>query len=202
MPVDLVPGAPSHLRQDRRHPQIFEIDRALTARANEMVVVRPRIASHVGVIAVWEVEPLHDPEPGQDFERPEDRRPRSLDLAPPGIRDQVGRLEGSVAGADQIYDGAPGVGHPVAGVIERLDEIVRRRACMTWRRDAHGRQHSPAIAPPLRLSLDSVADRGRSYQPQISSSVISIGTEDCLETAPPSPPGSAASSIQSRYRAR
>ena len=95
-----------------------------------MVVVRPRIASHVGVIAVREVEPLHDTKPSQDFERPEDCRPRSLDLAPPGIRDQVGRLEGSVAGADQVNDGAPGVGHPVAGVIERLDEIVRRRACV------------------------------------------------------------------------
>src|ERR1035437_8021383 len=46
MPIDLVAGPPRYFRQDRRHPEIFEIDRALTAGTHEMVVVSPRIASY------------------------------------------------------------------------------------------------------------------------------------------------------------
>src|SRR5450759_3751733 len=163
-----------------------------------MVVVTPRVASHIGVIAVREIEPLHDPEARQDLERPEDRRPRRIDLAPPGIGHEVGRLEGPVAGADQAYDGPPRGGHPVAGVVERLDDIVHRRAGMAWHRDAHDRQHIPGLTRSLRLSLDSAADWGRRYQPQTSNSLISIGTEYCVANASTVSPRYASSSIQPR----
>ena len=163
-----------------------------------MMVVTPRVASHVGVIAVREVESLNDPKARQDFERPKDGRPRCFDLAPPGICYEIGRLERPVAGADQVYDGAPRVGHPVAGVVKRLDELVKRCAGMAWHRNAHGRQHIPGLMRSLRLSLDSAADWGRRYQPQISNSLISIGTEYCVANASTVSPRYASSSIQPR----
>jgi hypothetical protein len=142
--IDLVSSAPGHLCQDRRHAQVLEIDRTLAASTNQVVMMAARVASNVRVVAVREVEPLNDAEAGQDFERPEDGRPRRLDLAPPGIGHEVGRLEGPVASAYQAYDGTPGIGHPVTGSVQRSDDLVGGRAGMYRRRVAHSRQHIPA----------------------------------------------------------
>src|ERR1035437_1759086 len=153
MATDLVPGTPGYLRENRRHPEILEVDRALAAGAHQVVVVTAGIAANVRVIAIGEVEPLHDTEARQDLERPKDCRSGSLDLAPAGVGHQVGPLEGPVAGADQIDDRASGIGGAVAGCVEGPDDVVDGGG-VARRRSAHARQHSPATRPSLRLSLD------------------------------------------------
>jgi len=118
-----------------------------------VVVVTAGIAANVRVIAIGEVEPLYDPEARQDLERPKDRCSGSLDLAPAGVGQEIGRLEGPVSGADQIYDRAPGIRGAVAGCVEGPDDVVDGGG-VARRRSAHARQHSPATRRSLRLSLD------------------------------------------------
>ena len=72
-------------------------------------------AGNVGVLAGREVQPLDDPELGQQFERPEERRPADAEAAVTNEALEIGRREVTRLLRDQIRDGTPRLGQAVAG---------------------------------------------------------------------------------------
>ena len=79
--VDPVAGLPPDPRDDCGEARVADVGRPAAASADDMVMVRRRLAGDVGVVAGRQVDPLDRPDALQDLERPEDRRP--ADVQPP-----------------------------------------------------------------------------------------------------------------------
>ena len=85
-----------------------------------MVVVRS-IANDVGVLAVWEVESLDGLQLNENLEGPEDRCAANPKTAAPGGCHEFRGREVAILIRDQHRQGAPGLGQPIAGLVEGRD---------------------------------------------------------------------------------
>src|SRR5579859_1111270 len=83
MRLDGEPGRGGDAPQDRLEAELPDLDRPATGGADDVVVVRRRLAGHVGVLAGRQVDPLDQPEIGQQVEGAEDRRAAHLSPAHP-----------------------------------------------------------------------------------------------------------------------
>ena len=86
------------------------------------MVVVPRVARHVGMATIGQVEPLNQVEVGEEVKRAEDGRTADREPAACGCVDQVVRREMTALLGHESRNGAPGLGHADAGSVERLDE--------------------------------------------------------------------------------
>ena len=78
-----------------------------------------RLAAYVGVLTRRQVQPFDGAELRQDIERPEDGRAPDPETPVPRRADQLGGREVAVLIGDERCEGAPRLGQPVAGAVER-----------------------------------------------------------------------------------
>ena len=78
-----------------------------------------RLAADVGVLTGRQVQPFDGTDLRQDIERPEDRGAPDPETPFPRRDDQLGGREVAVLIGDERREGAPRLGQPVAGAVER-----------------------------------------------------------------------------------
>ena len=116
-------GSPGDLGDCLRDAAVLRLRRSPAARADHVMVVGPG-AGNVRMFAAREVQPLDDPELGQQFESPEEGRPADSDPAVTGEALEIGRREVTRLLRDEIRDGTPGLGQAVAGEVQGSDDRV------------------------------------------------------------------------------
>ena len=84
MAVDAVAGLALHLHQDCLDTGVFDFGLAAAHRAHDVVVMH-RLARHICVLAIGQVEPFEEPQLGEQVERPEDGRSTDVQAPDPGV---------------------------------------------------------------------------------------------------------------------
>ena len=124
MRFDPIAGSRRDRSDDAVDPGVVDLLGPAAAQADDVMVV-DRLARNIGVLPGRQVEPLDDPELGEQVERPEDGGPTDAKLAGLGVRDEVGGREVARALGDELGHRPPGRSHPVTGVVERGQELAR-----------------------------------------------------------------------------
>jgi hypothetical protein len=113
----------SHLVGDGVQAQVAHLG-GPTAVGAHHVVVMTGLTDDVGVGAVWQVDPLDEPELLEDLEGAEHRRPSNPEAAPLRLANELKRREVLVAIGEELGDGPTWGGHevpcPIQGVGPRV----------------------------------------------------------------------------------
>lgn len=121
MGVDPVSRALTDRVDDGPQTGVVDVGGSAARRADDVVMVG-WLAADVRVLAGRQVEPLDDAQLEEQVERPKDRRPTDREVTLPCIGGEVGRGEVALAAGDQLRNGTPRLGQPMAGTIERVDD--------------------------------------------------------------------------------
>ena len=128
MALDPIARPLCDLLGDRSNAAIVDVDRATAVRTDHVVVVIIRLARDVGVLAVRQIDALHDAEVHEQVQGPEDGRPADARLARPCVRQQGGRGEVALTAFQRRRDGPPWLGQTVTGSVERPQDVPWHRA--------------------------------------------------------------------------
>jgi hypothetical protein len=118
---------PTRQPSDRPLERLVLERRDPSARVTDDVMVVLATGDHrlVAGSPSSDLDPLHEPDPVQQVERPVDaRNPDGVALTAQPIGDLL-RSNAAVLGGEQLDDGAPGAARAVPGLIDRLERQFR-----------------------------------------------------------------------------
>ena len=87
-------------------------------------MVMSRRAWDVRMLAGRQIETFHDPELGQEIQRPEERGPTDAESSTPRGGFELGRGEVAAVLGDQVRDGTARPGQAITAGVERLDDGI------------------------------------------------------------------------------
>ncbi len=107
-------------------PEVAHLSGSSASRADDVVMVG-RLADHIGVHAVGQVEPLDEPKLLEQLQCAEDRRSTDGEATPFRLADELEGGEMFVTIREHLGDGSAGSRDEPAGSIERVGPGLRVR---------------------------------------------------------------------------